>query len=368
MNLKDGIVPIRKEIDDKLAHLIDNTRFIGGSEVTEFEQEFAEFCGVGHAIGCSNGTDALVLALRALGIGNGDEVIVPVNTFVATSEAVTETGAKVRFIDVDTNTALMDPDTLEACLEKWDSKKIKAVIPVHLFGQMVDMPRLRQVADRYSLRIIEDSAQAHGSTFKGHGPGHWGDAATYSFYPGKNLGAFGDAGAVVCNSSILADRIRMSVDHGRLPGEKYNHNAEGGNKRLDTIQAAILRIRLRRLERSNSERRSRAMYYTDNLSGLESLDTPVCLPDSVSAWHLYVVRCDQRDALMEKLRDSGIVSGIHYPIPLHLLHAYKYLGYQKGDFPAAEKIAEKHMSLPLWPEMGKDAQDYVIKILSNELA
>ncbi len=360
MNLSDSISPIRDEINETIKRIIDNTNFIGGSEIDSFESEFAAFCNTDFCVGCSNGTDALVLALKALEIGPGDTVLVPANTFIATSESVTFVGASVEFVDVIKNHWTIDPLEIEKILEKDTEKKIKAVIPVHLYGQMADMPAIRKLADKYDIKIIEDSAQAHGAKINGRGPGLWGDIATFSFYPGKNLGAFGDAGALVTNIEEYAVKARAFANHGRMPGQKYEHDFQGSNLRLDALQAAILRVKLRMLNKETKNRINLAKRYTEKLSRIDSLLLPVENENSDSVYHLYVIHCENRDELKQHLSDHSISSGIHYPIPLHLQGAYSYMGLKEGAFKTAEFNAGNCLSLPMWGGMNTEQQDYVI--------
>ncbi|MBM7556923.1 DegT/DnrJ/EryC1/StrS family aminotransferase [Halanaerobacter jeridensis] len=350
MDLSDCYNQVYDEIMEKIGHLIDNTRFIGGEEVNKFEEEFAEYCNTEYCIGCGNGTDALVLALRALEIGQGDKVITVPNTFIATAEAVTNVGAKVDFVDVEEDTYTMDPEKLQNYLKNQDSTdNIKAIIPVHLYGQMANMEEIMKIAREYGLKVIEDSAQAHGAELNGKRPGEYGDIATFSFYPGKNLGAFGDAGALVTNNEGLYKKVKMLANHGRLE-EKYKHRVEGYNSRLDSIQAAVLRVKLNYLEEWTEERIKNAKYYDDFLTDKEVV-TPVVRKNARHVYHLYVVRANKRDELRNELSNEDISTGIHYPIPLHLQPAYEYLGYKEGEFPISENVSEEIISLPMWPEL-----------------
>ena len=273
MDLSDCLKGIREEIDERLKTLIDHNRFIGGEEVELFESEFTRFCGIRYAVGCSNGTDALIIAMKALGIGQGDIVLVPVNTFIATAEAVTAAGAAVEFVDIDEKSYNISIDALENHLAKEKSGKIKAVIPVHLYGQMADMESVSEVAHKFGLKVIEDSSQAHGAASGDKTPGEYGDIATFSFYPGKNLGAFGDAGAIVTKDESLYKKCKMLVDHGRWQ-EKYIHSVEGYNKRLDSIQAAVLRIKLKKLPEQIAKRIERADLYLNKLDSIMELSLP----------------------------------------------------------------------------------------------
>lgn len=366
MNLSDGLKPIKEEILSKIGNLIDNTCFVGGEEITLFEEEFAAFCGTRYSVGCANGTDALILALKVLNIGPGDTVVVPANTFIATSEAPTFVGANVEFVDVCEGSWTMDPAKLEEFLESTD-KNVKAVIPVHLYGRMADMPAIMAVAKKHNLKVVEDSAQAHGALLDGKGPGMWGDMATFSFYPGKNLGAFGDAGALVTNNPEIAEKAKAYANHGRLPGQKYEHGFEGANLRIDTLQAAILRIKLRHLAAVTDNRIALTERYTKKLSVLEGLKLPASLKKDKQVFHLYVIHHEDRDTLKKNLAEAGISTGIHYPIPLHKQPAYAYKNYAVGSFPVAEYNAAHCLTLPLWPEMTEVQQDYVIEKVKESI-
>lgn len=354
MNLKDCYKDIYDEVMNKLSTLINSTQFIGGEEVSLFEKEYAEYCKCKYAVGCSNGTDAIEVGLKAMGIGHGDKVLVPVNSFIATAEAVNNVGADVIFIDVEDDYYTIDPQKVKEFLTNNKLKDVKAVIAVHLYGQMADMPGIMKLAEEFNLKVLEDSAQAHGSELNGKRPGEYGDLATFSFYPGKNLGAFGDAGAIVTNNQKLYEKCKMIVNHGRKPGEKYAHEIVGGNKRIDTLQAAVLRIKLRHMENWTALRKEKVKYYLELLKNNESVMLPKVRPNSDPVWHLLVIRCRDREQLQYRLKENGISSGIHYPIPLHLQPAYKYLGHNNGDFYISEIHAKKILSLPLWPEIDKE--------------
>jgi len=360
MELSDSYDLIYDEVMGKIKKLIDNTRFIGGEEITKFEEEFAAYCNVNNAIACGNGTDAIMIALKALDIGPGDTVITVSHTFIATAEAVTAVGAEVDFVDIDEKTYTMSPEKLEEYIEKNKAdKNIKAIIPVHLYGQMADMPAIMEIADKYDLKVIEDSAQAHGAQIDGKGPGEYGNFATFSFYPGKNLGAFGDAGALVTNDDELAKKAKMLSNHGRYQ-EKYTHQIEGYNSRMDSIQAAVLRIKLKYLDQWTEMRIKNAKRY-DELLKDKDIITPFVRDNSKHVYHLYVVRVNNRDELKSNLKENNISAGIHYPIPLHLQPAYNYLGYKKGDFPVTETISKEILSLPMWPEIEIDQIGEIIK-------
>lgn len=362
MELSDSYNLVYDEIMTKINSLIDNTRFIGGAEITKFEEEYAAYCNAKHTVACGNGTDALIIALKALDIGIGDTVITVPHTFIATAEAVTAVGAEVDFVDIDEKTYTMSPEKLEEYIEKnKNAKNIKAIIPVHLYGQMADMPNLMKIADKYDLKVIEDSSQAHGAKIKGKGPGEYGDFATFSFYPGKNLGAFGDAGALVTNNDLLAKQAKMLGNHGRY-NEKYTHQIEGYNSRMDSIQAAVLRVKLKYLDEWTDMRIKNADKY-DELLKDKDIVTPFVRDNSKHVYHLYVIRARNRDQLRTNLKSNGIATGIHYPIPLHLQPAYEYLGYREGDFPVSELISQQVLSLPMWPEISDDKIGKISELL-----
>jgi len=360
VDLKAQYESIKSEIDNAIAEVIGKTAFVGGPFVKAFEEAFAKFCHVKHCVGVGNGTDALFIALKALGIGQGDEVITVANSFIATSEAITMTGAKVAFVDIDPKTYNMDPNKLEDYLKnrlKPGASSLapqpKAVIPVHLFGQPADMDPILEIARKYNLKVVEDAAQAHGATFKGRQIGSIGDMACFSFYPGKNLGAYGDGGAIVTNDDELALRARMFANHGRV--EKYNHEVEGFNSRLDGLQAAILSVKLRHLPEWSDRRRQNAYLYNEYLKDTQ-LVTPVEIDDVKAVYHLYVVRVKDggRPKLQEYLKSQGISTGIHYPIALPNLKAYSYLNHSESDFPEATKASKEILSLPMFPELTQD--------------
>jgi dTDP-4-amino-4,6-dideoxygalactose transaminase/acetyltransferase-like isoleucine patch superfamily enzyme len=352
---------LKQEIRVAMDRVILNTRFISGKEVKEFESAFARFCNVEHAVGVANGTDALTLALRALGVGAGDEVITVSNSFIATPEAILGVNATPVFVDVDPQTHLMDPSLLEARI----TPRTKAIIPVHLYGQLAPMPEIMEIAKRHNLKVIEDAAQAHGATLHGRGPGQWGDIASFSFYPGKNLGAYGDAGAVVTNNAELAQKLAMLRDHGRTG--KYESAVIGCNSRLDTLQAAVLLVKLPHLAKWNESRRKWSNYYREQLAGMP-IHLPVDAEASCPVFHLFVVRHPNRDRLAAYLRERGIASGIHYPLPLHLQPALACLGHKEGDFPVTEAAAKEILSLPMFPELKQADADRVVAAVRSFLA
>ncbi|RPH48549.1 MAG: DegT/DnrJ/EryC1/StrS family aminotransferase [Desulfobacteraceae bacterium] len=358
VDLKSQYESIKEEIDGAIAAVLSQTAFVGGAHLKNFEEAFATFCGVKHCIGVGNGTDALFIALKTLGIGQGDEVITVANSFIATSEAITATGAKVAFVDIDPKTYNIDTGKLEDYLKKHLSPKLKAIIPVHLYGQPADMDPVLAIAKKYNLKIIEDCAQAHGAIYKGRKIGSIGDMACFSFYPGKNLGAYGDGGAIVTNHDESAMKARMFANHGRIG--KYDHEIEGVNSRLDGLQAAILLAKLKHLPAWTERRRENAYLYNKYLAGT-GLITPVEIADVKAVYHLYVVRVkkESREKLQSHLNSKGVSTGIHYPIALPNLLAYKYLGHSEKDFPEATKASQEIVSLPMFPELTESQIKYI---------
>jgi dTDP-4-amino-4,6-dideoxygalactose transaminase len=343
---------IRAELDAAAARVLDGGHFILGEEVERFEQEFAAHCTASHAVGVANGLDALSLALRALGIGPGDEVLVPSNTFIATWLAVSLVGAVPVPVEPREDTFNLDPARIEDAI----TRRTRAIIPVHLYGQPVEIDEIAVVAAHHGLRIIEDAAQAHGARYRGRRIGAHADIATWSFYPGKNLGALGDAGAVTTDDRALAERIRLLRNYGSR--EKYVHETAGVNSRLDTLQAAFLRVKLRRLDEWNSRRAAVASHYAKRLAG-SPIVLPVVPPHIEPSWHLYVIRCTQRDSLRAHLAADGIGTLIHYPVPPHAQSAYASLGYSPEDFPVAQRMASEVVSLPIGPHLSLPQVDAV---------
>ncbi len=349
---------IGEEIDAAIQRVISKSSFILGPEVTNFEQAFAAYCGAAHCVGVSSGTAALELALRALGVGPGDEVITVAHTFIATAEAISAVGAKPVFVDIEPHSYNLAPEAFAEAI----TPRTRAVMPVHLYGQPADMTRINRIAREHGLRVIEDAAQAHGATWEGRRAGVLGDAACFSFYPGKNLGAYGDAGAVVTNRAEIAEQVRLLRNHGRRA--KYLHEQIGFGERLDALQAAILGAKLSHLGKWIEERNRLAARYTSRLADLE-LVLPQVSEQARHAWHLYVVRTPRRDEMLEHLHQQGIGAGVHYPIPLHLQPAYAELGYGRGDLPVTELVADTCLSLPLYPEMTEEQQDRVIQCIAE---
>ena len=346
--------PLRAEFDHAIAEVIDSGAFAGGPFVEKFESEFASYCGSTHAIGVGSGTEALWLALLASGIGPGDEVITVANTFIATVEAILYCGARPVFVDIDPCTYTMDPAELEAAV----TPRTKAIIPVHLFGQPADMDPILQFARDRALLVIEDAAQAQGARYKGRIAGTLGDAGCFSFYPGKNLGAFGEAGAVITNDPELNEKIRMLRDHGQV--RKYHHSMIGWNCRMDGVQAAVLRVKLRQLDRWNSLRRAHAADYDKAFKDTDQVATPLVASYAEPIYHIYAVRIADRDEALWALNNKGIQCGIHYPVPVHLQEACRNLGYPAGSLPATEKVARELISLPMFPELTRVQKEMVL--------
>jgi dTDP-4-amino-4,6-dideoxygalactose transaminase len=353
--------PLRGEIRAAIEAVIDDAAFAGGPFVEKFEAEFAAYCGTRHAVGVSNGTDALWLTLIAMEIGPGDEVITVANTFTATAEAITYCGARPVFVDIDEETYTMDPEALRKAI----TGRTKAIIPVHLFGQSADMDPIMEIAGEHGIHVVEDAAQAHGAAYKGRETGSTGEAGCFSFYPGKNLGAFGDAGAVVTNDAALRDRLCILRDHGQV--HKYHHTMVGWNCRMDGIQAAVLEIKLRHLDAGNGRRRAIAARYDRELSGLPGIVIPARSEWNQHVYHIYAIRVPERDEVIRSLSAKGVGSGIHYPIPLHLQGAYRGLGYGRGSFPRAEQCAEEFISLPMFPELTGRQVSHVVQTLKETL-
>lgn len=349
---------LREDITEAFNRVFNRSWYITGEEGEQFEQKFSEYCGTSYAIGVGNGLEALVLALKALGIGTGDEVIVPSNTFIATSLAVTYVGANPVFVEPDIRTFNINPALIEAAI----TDKTRAIMPVHLYGQACDMDAIMEIAKRHDLRVIEDCAQAHGATYKGRRVGSFGDAAGFSFYPGKNLGALGDAGAVVTNNKELADKIRALGNYGS--DYKYHHIYKGNNSRLDELQAAFLLVKLASLDRMNEARRAIAKRYSEEITNPKVI-VPFVAKECVPVWHIYGIRSDSRDELEKYLSDRGIGTNKHYPIPIHLQECYKDLGLPKGALPIAEKLSATELSLPMYYGMKDEEITYVIDAINR---
>lgn len=361
LDLKSQYQTIKSEIDSAIAKIFDNTAFVGGEIVEEFNQQFATFISAKHALGVGNGTDALIIALKVLGIKKGDKVIVPANSFIATSEAVSSVGAEVIFVDCDPDYYTIDIQKIRELLER--EKQIKAIIPVHLYGQPADMESIMDLAKDYNLFVIEDCAQAHGAKINGKNIGTFGDISSFSFYPGKNLGAYGDGGSLVTNSSEYYKKAKMYANHGRI--EKYNHEFEGINSRLDAIQAAILNVKIKYLEKWNKSRNRVAEKYNELLNNCSKIELPLIKDGNYSVYHLFVVRAQNRENLITYLNNNGIATGIHYPIGLPFLNAYKYKNHKSSDFPVTYNYQDKLLSLPIFPEMTDVQIEYVCKSIRD---
>jgi dTDP-4-amino-4,6-dideoxygalactose transaminase len=374
------LVTPHRELENELVEVfrtaLRSAAFVGGKEVDAFESEFAAFCGSTHCVGVANGTDAVRFALMAAGVGRGDAVVTVAHTFIATVEAISQAGADTEFVDIDPRTYCMSPQALEEYLSgcakdpvsgrplgRRTGKPIKAVVPVHLYGQVADMDAILAIASRFELLVVEDACQAHGAGYRSAADGEWrragtfGAAAAFSFYPGKNLGACGEGGAVTTNDEKVAARIRMLREHGQA--RKYYHDLEGYNGRLDAIQAAFLRLKLQRLNAWNDQRRAAAARYNELLSGMSEVVTPFEPETSKSVYHLYVVRNPQRDQLAEHLKTQGVHTGLHYPLPVHLQNCYRDWGYRPGALPVTERAAVEILSLPMFPGLTADQQQRV---------
>ncbi|MCB0062094.1 MAG: DegT/DnrJ/EryC1/StrS family aminotransferase [Caldilineaceae bacterium] len=356
VDLHAQYITMQPAIDAAIAEVIQTSSFIMGPAVKRFEAAFAEFCGVRACIGVSNGTAALELALRALEIGPGAEVITASHTFIATAEAISNVGAKPVFVDIHPETYNLAVAAVAAAV----TPATRAIIPVHIYGQPADMAGINAIAQQHGLAVVEDAAQAHGATWDGKPTGSLGTLACFSFYPGKNLGAYGDAGAVTTNDAALAERVRLLRNHGRR--SKYVHDIIGTNERIDTLQAAILAAKLPHLATWTAARQQLAARYNTLLADCD-LVLPVVAPAATAAWHLYVIRTPQRDQLLSYLQAHGVGAGIHYPVPLHLQPAYADLGYRQGDLPVTEEVADTCLSLPLYPELTAAQQERIVGLI-----
>ena len=349
VDLRAQLDRIRPEVDAAVARVLDSTRFIGGEECQELEREFAAFCGAAGACGVANGTDALILALRAYGVGPGDEVVTVANTFIATGEAILLNGARPVFVDVDERTFTMDPGLVERAI----TERTRVILPVHLYGHPADTEAIGAIAARHGLPVLEDAAQAHGALLLGRRAGDLGHAACFSFYPGKNLGAFGDAGMVTSSDASWLARVRQMANHGS-GADRYHHAVLGTNSRLDALQAAILRVKLRHLPAWDEERRARVRAYDEALAGIPGVTLPREAAGARSAWHLYTIRVPERDALQKHLQAKGIASAVHYPRPIHLQPAMAAARGKPGDLPISERLSREVLCLPLYAELPLD--------------
>jgi len=358
VDLRAQLDRIRPEVDAAVARVLDGTRFIGGEECEHLEREFAAYCGAAGACGVANGTDALILALRAYGVVSGDEVVTVANTFIATGEAILLNGARPVFVDVDEHTFTMDPVLVERAI----TNRTRVILPVHLYGHPADTEAIGAIAARHGLPVLEDAAQAHGASLKGRRTGTLGHAGCFSFYPGKNLGAFGDAGMVVSSDVEWLSRVRQMANHGG-GANKYDNVVLGTNSRLDALQAAILRVKLRHLPAWDEERRARVSTYNEALAGIPGVTLPREAEGARSAWHLYTIRVPERDALQKHLGAKGIATAVHYPRPIHLQPAMAAAGGKPGDLPVSERLSREVLSLPLYAELPLDT----VKRIADEV-
>ncbi|MBT3306241.1 MAG: DegT/DnrJ/EryC1/StrS family aminotransferase [Alphaproteobacteria bacterium] len=359
---------LKDELTAVLSKAIDEGAYIGGEALSGFEKDFADLAGCKWVVGVGNGTDALRLAMMAMGIGPGSRVVTVPNTFIATTEAITQTGAQISFVDVDPDTSLMCPNLLEDFLKKAFAEspadqRPTAILPVHLYGQCADMDSIQNLAGEFDLPVLEDAAQAHGATYKGRPAGSLATAGTFSFYPAKNLGGLGEAGAVTTNDPNIAEKVRMLRDHGQK--QKHLHEVEGFNSRLDSIQAGFLSVLLRHLSKWNEQRRMIANRYDQAFSSIAGVRAVNIRPENVPSRHLYVIHVSDRDKLADRLKKNAIGAGLHYPIPLHLQPCYKSLGHVEGNFLNTEKLAAELLSLPIFPGMTEEQADRVIKVVES---
>ncbi len=362
VDLKAQYESIRPEIDAAIASVISETAFVRGKYVAKFEEEWAAAAGAKYCISCANGTDAIFIALKMLGIGPGDEVITTANSWIATSETISLTGATPVFVDLEDDYYCLDPSLVEEKI----TARTKAILPVHLLGQPAAMDEILSIASKHNLRVIEDCAQAHLAEYRGRRIGLMGDAGTFSFYPGKNLGAYGDAGAIITNDEELAAKCRMFANHGADRTNKHDHQMEGICSRMDGLQAAILSAKLPYLASWTAARRSAAARYNALLDGIPGVITPATRDGAAHVYHVYCIRSSRRDALQEELKKAGVDTTRHYPTPLPLLSAYKRLGHTEKDFPIAVRHAKEILSLPLFPEITSEQQEYIASVVKKQ--
>lgn len=365
LDMKAQLAPIRKQIDKAITRVLDSGNFILAEEVEHFEKEACSYCGINYAIGVSNGTDAISLSLEALGVGERDKVICPSFTYYATAGAIVHSGAEPVFVDIDPKTYCINP----ALIESYFKQDTKAIIPVHLYGQCADMDKILDIAKKYNLKVIEDAAQAFGALYKGKRAGAIADAAAVSFFPGKNLGACGDAGMILTGSKQLYDTICRLRNQGADSQDKYKHIYCGHNNRIDAIQAAVLSVKLKFLDKWNRRRAEHAAYYDENLKGTD-LKTPFVSTGNTHIYHQYALRAKDevsRDKIINHLKEKGIDSRTYYPIPLHLQPCFGYLGYKQGDFPESEAASKETFVIPVYPELNKDELDYIIDSIKEAL-
>ncbi len=359
VDLKSQYQNLKTEIDTAISNVIDETAFIGGKYVKDFEQEFAKAYGVKHCIGVANGTDAIYIIMKMLGIGTGDEVITVANSWISTSETISQTGATPVFVDIEKDYFTINPDLIESQI----TSKTKAIIPVHIYGQSAQIEKIKDICKKHNLFLIEDCAQSHFTKFNGQNVGTFGIASTFSFYPGKNLGAYGDAGCILTNDDELAEKCRMYANHGAL--KKHHHQIEGINSRLDGLQAAILSVKLPHLQNWNTSRLKNATIYSEQLKNITTIQLPVIRENTTHTFHLYVIRAERRDELQAFLKDKGIETAIHYPTPLPLLNAYKYLDKTSADFPVVSDYMNKILSLPMYPELKEESISYIANCIMD---
>lgn len=358
VDLKIQYQTIKLEVNSAIKNVLESTHFILGEEVENFEQKFAKFSEAKYAAGVASGLSALEIGMRALGIGEGDEVLTPVNSFIASSSAISFTGAKPVLIDCDEDSFNIDPKKIEEEI----NKKTKAIMPVHLYGRPADMDQILKIAKKHNLKVIEDACQAHGASYKGKKVGSIGTFGAFSFYPGKNLGAYGDGGIITTNNQELAEKVAQMRNYGQT--KKYHHEYLAWNSRLDTIQAAVLLVKLKYLDKWNKARRKNATIYNRLLKGLPVI-TPEIPRDMEHVFHLYIIRFEKRDKLAEFLKKKDISTGLHYPIPIHLQPAYSKLGYKHGDFPVSEKLSGEILSLPMYPELKESEAEYIASCIKQ---
>ena len=359
LDLKAQLPQIREEIEERFSRIIDNTAFVCGREVKEFEETFARLHETKYAVGLSSGTDGNHLALLCCEIGQGDEVILPANTFIATAEGVSHSGATPVFVDVDEKTFNIDVNKIEERI----TSRTKAINPVHLFGQPADLKPIREIAEKYNILVIEDASQSHLAEYEEKRVGGISEVTSWSFYPGKNLGAWGEAGAITTNNEEIYLKARKMRDHGS--DRKYYHDLIGFNYRMSEIQAAVLNVKMKYIEEWTEKRRKNAELYNQLLADIDQVITPKELDHVKHVYHLYVIRVKNRDELQQYLKEKGIHTGLHYPIPLHLTQAYAYLGYKRGEFPVAEKLADEILSLPMYSELRSEQIEYVCRKIKD---
>lgn len=359
VDLKIQYYGIKEEIDKAIQSVIEESAFVRGRYVKEFEESFAAKYGIKHCVSVANGTDAIYITLKMLGIGEGDEVITTALSWIATSETITQTGAKPVFVDIDPEYYTIDAKKIEEKI----TPKTKAIIPVHLYGQAAQIDKIKELCDKYKLFLVEDCAQAHFAQYKGKKVGTFGTVATFSFYPGKNLGAYGDAGAIIIENDELAVKIRMFANHGAL--KKHDHEIEGVNSRMDGLQAAILSVKLKYIEEWNQRRLAKALSYNERLKQIKEIVIPKIRPEATHIFHLYVIRTARREELKDFLKQQGIDSAIHYPIALPFLKAYRYLDHKPQDFPVAYKYQNEILSLPMYPELPQPSISFIAEQIEN---